>query len=35
MKIFRTTRSERLAAALLLTVLGVAASLLFAWRSLY
>jgi|GEM_PF-683482 hypothetical protein len=35
MKLHRTTRSERLALALVLTLLGVAAGLLFAWRSLY
>ncbi len=35
MKIFKTTRSERLALALMLSLLGAAAGLLFAWRSLY
>jgi hypothetical protein len=35
MRIFRTTRAERLALALILTLLGGAVGLLLAWRSLY
>jgi hypothetical protein len=34
MKLFRTTRSERLALALMLTLLAVAAGLRLLWRSL-
>lgn len=34
MRLFRTTDSERAAAALVLSLLAMAAALLLAWRSL-
>jgi hypothetical protein len=34
MRIFRTTRSERLALGFVLGLLGVATGLLFVWRNL-
>ncbi len=34
MKLFLTTRSERLALALILTILGLITSLVWLWKSL-